>query len=124
MGGMLFEKAQKEKDKEKQHDILVEADKYLSKALEIHPNYNDARLLKGNVVFQLQSPDSAMRWYFDIFKKSPSHAHAWKNALIVVESISDIDSRIDTYTKLYSIDSSRFEITYKLGLLYSKIRVQ
>jgi len=120
MGGMLFEKAQKEKDKEKQHDILVDADKYLSKALEIHPNYNDARLLKGNVVFQLQSPDSAMRWYFDIFKKSPRHGHAWKNALIVVESISDIDNRIDTYTKLYSIDSNRFEITYNLGLLYSK----
>jgi hypothetical protein len=120
MGGKLFEEAQRTADTTKQRSILIDANKYLSRALEIHPNYNDARLLKGNVVFQLQSPESAMEWYLQIFQNAPKHAHAWKNALIAAGNISDIERKLNMYKALYVIDSNRFEVVHNLGLIYSR----
>ncbi len=120
MGGKLFEEAQKVADSIKQRKILVEANQYLDKAIQIHSSYNDARLLKGNVVFQLQSPESAMEWYLQIFKSAPKHVHAWRNALIAAGNIGNFDKKLEAWTALYSIDSNRFEVVYNLGLIYSR----
>ena len=120
VGGKLTEQAQKITDSIEQRKILIEANKHLDKALKIHPTYNDARLLKGNVTFQLQSAYAAMSWYLSILEKATKHGNAWRNSLIAASAIKDTDQRIEIYSKLHSIDTNRFEPIHNLGLLYSR----
>ncbi|MDD4746475.1 MAG: tetratricopeptide repeat protein [Salinivirgaceae bacterium] len=120
VGGKLSEQAQKTTDSIQQRKLLIEANNYLDKALEIHPSYNDAKLLKGNVVFQLQSAYAAMSWYLSILERAKQHTNAWKNSLIAASAINDTDQRIEIYSKLHNIDSNRFEPIHNLGLLYSR----
>ncbi len=124
MGGQLFEKAQKTLDLQKQKELLLQSREYLDKALTIYSNYNDARLLKGNVEFQLTSPAEALKWYLEILENSPKHANAWKNSLIVIQSLPIADEKIAFYQKLYNIDSTRFDVLHNLGLLYGRDKNQ
>lgn len=120
VGGQLFEQAQKTKDTTRQLRLLADADRYLTLSLKVHPTYNDARLLKGNVLSRLQSPQAAIPWYVDILKQSPQHANAWTNAIVVATSINEPDEKISAFKQLLSIDSMRFEPNYQIGVTYAR----
>ncbi|MBK6929713.1 MAG: glycosyltransferase family 39 protein [Saprospirales bacterium] len=60
-GGVLFEKAQKEKDGALQLTMYEQAFNYANQALQIYPNYKDALLIRGGCQFYLKKITTA-RW--------------------------------------------------------------
>ncbi len=119
-GGQLYEKAVKKGNQTKKQKLLTRARTHLEKAIDIHPTYNDAHLLFGNTLFASDAPlDSVMPHYLSILKRAPRHQSAWKNALAVLQK-GEPRGRLQWYRKLYSIDSTRFEINYQMGNIYGK----
>ncbi|MBK8921538.1 MAG: tetratricopeptide repeat protein [Saprospirales bacterium] len=62
-GGVLFEKAQKEKDGALQLTMYEQAFNYANQALQIYPNYKDALLIRGGCQFYLKNYDGAVADY-------------------------------------------------------------
>lgn len=62
-GGVLFEKAQKEKDPAEQKKMFEQAFNYASQAIKIYPNYKDALLTRAGCQFYLKNFDGAVADY-------------------------------------------------------------
>ena len=62
-GGVLFEKAQKEKDTAKQQDMFRQSFNYANQALKIYPNYKDALLTRAGSQFYLKNFDGSVADY-------------------------------------------------------------
>jgi len=119
-GGQLYEKAIEQSNTSQKQDLLQLARKYLEKAIDIHPTYNDAHLLYGNTLFASDEPlKEVMPHYLSILNRAPRHQSAWKNALAVLQK-GKPKNRLQWYKKLNSIDSTRFEINYQMGNIYGK----
>lgn len=119
-GGKLFELAQRTLADTAHRRILADAERHLDRALAIHPTYNDARLLKGNVAFRLRSPQEGIDWYLAILSNAPAHRDAWRNALIAAANIQDHRQRLAAYESLWAIDSARFEPNYQIGVIAAR----
>jgi tetratricopeptide (TPR) repeat protein len=62
-GGVLFEKAQTEKDETKRLDMLRQSFDYANQALKIYPNYKDALLTRAGCQYFLKNYDGAVADY-------------------------------------------------------------
>ncbi|MBL7795810.1 MAG: tetratricopeptide repeat protein [Saprospiraceae bacterium] len=62
-GGVLFEKAQAEKDEAKKMDMLRESFRYANQALKIYPNYKDALITRAGCQYFLKNYDGAVDDY-------------------------------------------------------------
>jgi tetratricopeptide (TPR) repeat protein len=70
-GGVLFDKAVKEKDENVRTVMLRDAVTHLNKALEIYPNYKDALISRGGCQFYLKMFDGAVEDYRTAMKLAP-----------------------------------------------------
>jgi Tfp pilus assembly protein PilF len=70
-GGVLFEKATKEKDAEAQKALCVKALRHLDQAIKIYPNYKDAYVSRGGCHFVLKNFEAAAEDYRQAIKFSP-----------------------------------------------------
>ena len=78
-GGDLISRAEDETDPVKKHEMLIEAQGYLKRAQEIHPNYKLSYLLLGNSYFHLKDLDNAILYFRHVLKMDPSYQEGRKN---------------------------------------------
>ncbi|MBC7776193.1 MAG: tetratricopeptide repeat protein [Phycisphaerae bacterium] len=62
-GGVLFDRATKEKDSEKQRVLCMEAMPHLDQAIKIYPNYKDAYISRGGAHYVLREFPEAIADY-------------------------------------------------------------
>jgi len=70
-GGVLFDRATKEKDAEKQRVLSREAIPHLDQAIKIYPNYKDAYISRGGAHYVLQEFPEAIADYRRAVQLSP-----------------------------------------------------
>ncbi len=70
-GGVLFDRATKEKDAEKQRILCMEAMPHLDQAIKIYPNYKDAYISRGGAHYVLQEYPEAIADYRRAVQLSP-----------------------------------------------------
>jgi hypothetical protein len=73
-GGVLFDRATKEKDPEKQRYLCVEAIPHLNQALKIYPNYKDAYISRGGAHYVLREFPEAIADYRRAVQLAPDDA--------------------------------------------------
>lgn len=73
-GGVLFDKANAEKDEVKKREYLTEAVQHLNKAIEIYPNYKDAYMSRGGCNFYLKNYENAVADYRMAYQFAPEDA--------------------------------------------------
>jgi len=83
-GGDLVTQSEKEKDPVKKREMLMEAQGYLHKALEIHPNYKLSYLLLGNSSFYLKDYESAITNFRQVLKLDPNYEEGKRNLGVVL----------------------------------------
>jgi cytochrome c-type biogenesis protein CcmH/NrfG len=70
-GGVLFDRATKEKDLEKQRFLCMESIPHLDQAIKIYPNYKDAYISRGGAHFVLKEYPQAIEDYRRAIQLSP-----------------------------------------------------
>ncbi len=78
-GGDLGTKAILPEFASKKNEMLLQSVNYLDRAIEIHPNYKNAHLLKGNSHFYLEEFDKAIFSYQNALNLDGSYEEASKN---------------------------------------------
>jgi protein O-mannosyl-transferase len=119
-GGALFEAAQKPENAALRKVYLETSLSYLEKAVKIYPEYSDALLLLGNVLYEYHNIDSAMACYLKILNKDPKYELVYGNINAVLSKYDDPDRKIAFYENIYRINPDRYDVNYNLGLLYGK----
>ncbi len=79
-GGILFDRANQEKDPEKRLDLCRQSVVHLTKALEIYPNYKDAFISRGGANYYLKNYDAAIDDYRQAVLYGPDDPR-WKTYL-------------------------------------------
>ncbi len=85
-GGSLVTAASKEKNALKKNKMLKEAKKYLQKAIDIHPTYNNAFLLLGNAHYYSGEYEESVQTFEKLLKIEPNYPEAYKNLRIAYRS--------------------------------------
>jgi Flp pilus assembly protein TadD len=122
-GGALLEKAQEINNNAARNNYLIQALKYLNKAVEIHPDYVDALRLLGNAYYELNK-DINMSFYFykQVLLRNPYDEVTYNNIHTILNKYDSIDHKISIYEEILKINARRFDINYKLGNLYGKYK--
>jgi tetratricopeptide (TPR) repeat protein len=81
-GGALVTESAKPENASQKIEMLDKAIPYLTKALEIHPNYKNAALLLGNAYFYKSDFDAAIKSYERALAIAPEYKEAIKNLAI------------------------------------------
>ena len=124
-GGLLSEKAAKEKDPQKRLKMLLESEFYLQRALNVYPNYIDALILMGNVQWEInQDLNAALPFYERILNINNQHSQAWENIFIVLEADKDVDQRIAVFQRLLTYNHRQADIYLYLGRAYGRDKRQ
>lgn len=79
VGGDLITQAETEKNAEIRKQELLDAQIYLKRALEIHPNYKLGYLLLGNSSYHLGELDQAILYYRQVLKLDPDYKDGQQN---------------------------------------------
>lgn len=79
VGGELITRGTQTEDESDRNTLFAEAQPYLRKALEIHPNYKLAYLLLGNSHFYLGQYDDAIAIYRQTLNLDPGYEDGRKN---------------------------------------------
>jgi len=81
-GGSLTDASVKETNPEKKQKMLTDAIAYLERAIEVHPNYKNAYLIKGNAHYYLQQYDEAIKTYEICLRIDPNFKDAMTNLAV------------------------------------------
>ena len=97
---------------------------YLEKAVKIHPTYNDALLLLGNIRYDINEKDIDGVWdaYNRILTRNPKYYRVYQNLGIILNDSVPADKRIEIFTKLYKYDSNNFDVNYQLGHIWGRYK--
>lgn len=123
-GGSLVDAASKEKDISKKNQMLQNAIGYLDKAIEIHPLYANAYLLRSNAMFFQGKYDDAITGYKNLMTNFPENQEAARNLAIAYreggqyygEKLGQIAKALDYLQKSYQMDSTQYETVRLLGV--------
>lgn len=120
-GGKLWEEGKKTLNKQTQKNYYQLSEKYLRRAVQIHPAYADAWVLLGNLLYDSKKaiPESA-KCYLTVLKRNPQHKNAKKNIDIVLQNTSDRTLQLKYYQELIKLLPNDFTINYRLGVLYGR----
>ncbi len=120
-GGKLWESGKEIANKEKQKSLYVKSEKYLRKAVKIHPNYADAWLLLGNLLFDAKNDtEGSALCYMNVLKIQPQNKNAWRNIDIVLQNSNDRQIQLNYYQQLQNLDPNKYIINYRLGVLHGR----
>ena len=120
-GGSIYERAMKTENKELRNELLLNSKTYLQKAIRIYPSFTDARLLLGNVNWELHHNfDSVWPQYAAILKKSPQHNEVLSNMKAMVSQMEQPQKKVDLLRLLHRYMASDYEVNYLLGSNYGK----
>lgn len=79
VGGDLVTMSEREEDEALKQSMLIEAQTYLNKAIEIHPNYKLSYLLLGNSYYHLGNFEQAIVYFRHVLKLDPNYNEGKKN---------------------------------------------
>lgn len=105
---------------------LKQALTYLKKALDIHPNYKNAYLIKGNAHLLLKEFEAAIEAYQYALSIDMSYAEARRNVLIAYteaaryygEERNDVEKALQLLNQLLALDPSNIEGLRLAGVAY------
>ena len=120
-GGVLLEKAQKEKDESTRKRLLAESIAHLEKSVAIYPGYADALVLLGNAYFEEKNYDPAVKCYVKILSMTPDYRLAQENLKDILRACPDATTRRMGYKFLLKISPADFDANYQLGITYGKM---
>jgi protein O-mannosyl-transferase len=123
-GGSLVDAAFNEKDTTKKKKMLIQAKEYLSKAMKIHPGYENALLINGNADYFLGNYEEAIFSYRQLLKTNPGFEDAKKNFPIILreagkyfgEQKNDLTRSLDYLSQSYQLDSTNYETIRLIGI--------
>lgn len=122
-GGKIWEEAKQKQDIAERNTMFQQSLKYLNKAVEIYPNYNDALLLRGNVMWDFKKNyTSSIDNYFHILSRNPYHSDAFNNSVMVLNMSDDEEFKLQAWLKLQSFQPLRWEPFYQAGIIYGRIK--
>ena len=120
-GGKLWEEGKQTANKRKQAEMYALSEKYLRRAVQIHPTYADAWVLLGNLLYDSKKaiPESA-KCYLNVLKRNPQHTNAKKNIDIVLQNSTDRQLQLNYYKELLKLLPNDYQVNYRLGVLYGR----
>jgi Tfp pilus assembly protein PilF len=121
VGGKLWEKGKSESGKQKQKILYNRAEGYLKKSIEIYPDYADALLLLGNVLFDNHKDIAgAADCYLKVLQMQNANQNAWKNIDIVLQNSNNRNLQLKYYLQLEKVNNNNYTVNYRLGVLYGR----
>ena len=126
MGGELSTQSVYVHDEAKRQAMLLEAKTHLLEAIRIHPAYQDAYLLLGNVHNYLKEYDVAIKYYGDALRMKPNDANASRNLQITYreaglyfgEQKGDVQKSLRYLQKALEMDPNDYESLRLSGVAY------
>lgn len=123
-GGETLAQITKIQDTSLQRQYALQAEDYLTKALEIHPVYKNAWLLLGNSKFYQKQYDAAIENYNNSLKLDPKYPDALKNKILALreggryygEIQNNLPKALDYLTQAYLMDPKDFGTLRYLGI--------
>lgn len=83
-GGALTDRADKEKNPVKKQEMLEQAITYLNQAVDVHPRYKNAHLLKGNALFYLERFEESAASYEAALAIDNNYQDAYNNLAVAL----------------------------------------
>lgn len=115
-GNHILEVALETKDQIKKTDLLTQAKKYLTRAIEIYPEYNDALFLLANVTFLLDKDwKTSIELYRKLLLVDKSYSKVYENIPIIMEKCPDKQAKEAFYNFLLKTNPHRPEPYLYLG---------
>jgi tetratricopeptide (TPR) repeat protein len=120
-GGKLWEKGKTLPKGTQQARLYEKSERYLRKALAIYPNYADAWLLLGNVLYDSKKEiEESSLCYLNVLMLQPANKNAWQNLDIVLQQSTNRQLQLERYKQAIKIDSNRYTLNYRLGVMYGR----
>lgn len=125
-GGALSTKASSMPESAEKTKMLIQADQYLKRAIQIHPTYRNAYLLLGNTQYYLKNYDQAIQYYDQALKISPNFGDVLRNLPIVLRDGAKYKGQVEKdyptaerwLLRAYQINPNDFETSRLLGVTY------
>ncbi|MBL0190688.1 MAG: tetratricopeptide repeat protein [Saprospiraceae bacterium] len=125
-GGTLWDLSVLEKDSVKRKEMWAEAKIHLNKALEIHPNYKEAHLLMGNVLYAENNFKMALAHYDGALKIDANYKDALRNkgfvyrdyARYLGEKEGNLAGSLQMLLEAQKIIPDDFEVNRLFGIAY------
>ncbi len=126
LGGELSTQSVLVKDESKRRSMLLEAKEHLLEAVRIHPGYQDAFVLLGNVHNYLKEYDDAIEYYGEALRMKPEDPNASGNLQITYrdaglyfgEEKGDLQRSLRYLQKAHEMDATDYETLRLLGVAY------
>ncbi len=120
-GGKLWEKGKTLPQGKQQNDLYEKSESYLRRAIKIHPKYADAWLLLGNVLYDSKKEiEESSLCFLNVLMLQPANKNAWQNLDIVLQQSTNRKLQLERYQQALKIDSNRYQINYRLGVLFGR----
>ena len=120
-GGSLIDAADVVREPQQQKRMYQEAIGYLDKALEIHPDYVDALLLRGNAQYKLfQDEKGTLDYYFKILDIAPDNVNVPRNIQVILSGSKDYKLQAATYERYLQYKPDNYEMLILLGQVYGR----
>lgn len=126
VGGELLATMDNENEGPARDATVQRALQYLSRAVEIHPNYKLGYLIKGNAHYYLEQWDYAIACYERVLRLDPDNTEATKNLGIAYrdagryfgEKEGDLQKSIEYLSRAYRLLPNNYETVHTLGVAY------
>ena len=123
VGGELTVRAQQLGDGARRTAQLREAETYLKRALEIHPNYKNVYLQLGNVHNYLREYEEAITYYQQALTLDPDYADAQNNLAITYRQAGeyygkvkgDLPRSLDYLQRALELQPNDYQTVFMLG---------
>ena len=125
-GGNILTQSEKEKDPAKKRAMMIEAQGYLARALEIHPNYKLSYLLLGNSYFHLGDYENAIKYFRHVLSLDANYSEGRRNLGVALrdygkfqgEKNNNLSSAISLLEEAVTYLPNDFETYHLLGVAY------
>lgn len=128
VGGDLVTRAESEKNEDVKRKELTDAQTYLNRALEIHPNYKLSYLLLGNSYYHLGDYDKAIAYFRQVLKIDPDYTEGKRNLGVALrdqgknqgEKLNNLTGAITLLEEALGYLPDDFTTYHLLGVAYGQ----
>ena len=130
---LLLDEAKKRNDKyaplhnaygllELKRENVAQALENFRQAVQLNPDFIEARMNVGNVVLGFRKYDEAAEQFQAVLKEKPKYYDAVLGLGVAQRGLKQLDEAEKSYNKAIQLDSSRAEAYFNLGVLYKDFR--
>jgi len=121
-GFAYVNESKKPEMKDKRKEYFETGVKYLEKAIEIHPGYENVLVFLANNLYEYDHQyEKPIEYYKQVAKIYPTYDRVFQYVVYILSNDTlkiDPDYKIKKYEEFYQINPKRFDLTYNLGILY------